>query len=192
MVPTLTGPAPADVTSALDAEELQARYAAYRRRQVARLVQMLPREAIRPLYRRARAEGSEGDASHDDPLAVLMSYCERLLPLPPFDVWRADLEANPDAHYGDLEDSVDGPTADAPSTMDARAFQYGDRPWLARLRSFRDAGLWRAYIAFEERDTGRVHRTATVFCEHDAATLRERFVAFDSAALGAFLRSALP
>ena len=87
---------------------------------------------------------------------------------------------------------MNGPTADAPSTMEARTFQYLGQAWMARLRSFRDAGLWRGYIAFEEGESGRVHRTATVFCEQDPGALRERFAMFDSVALQAFLRSALP
>ena len=66
------------------------------------------------------------------------------------------------------------------------------RPWLARLRTFREAGLWRGYISFEEEVSGRVHRTATVFCESRADELRERFVSVEQTTLEAFLRSALP
>lgn len=180
----------------LTQDELRKRYGAYRRRQAARLVQMLPKEAIRPLYRRARAAALRAGVSSGelggDPLALLVGFCETLLPLPPFATWCADLESHPDAHFADMEESVDGPTAEAPSTMDAREVRYGGRPWMARLRSFRDADLWRGYIAFEERGSGQVHRTATVFCEHRAHDLRERFASFDSSALEAFLRSALP
>lgn len=177
-------------------EDLRGRYAAYRRRQAARLVQMLPREAVRPLYRRARAEcerpALEVVGTEDDPLALLVAFSERILPLPPFEVWLDDLQRHPDGHLTDLADSVDGPTAEAPSTMEVRSVDYHGRPWLARLRSFCDAGLWRAYIAFEERDSGRVHRTAAVFCEAHPADLRERFLSFEPATLEAFLRSALP
>jgi len=180
-----------------DVEELHGRYASYRRRQAARLVHMLPRAAIRPLYRRAcavaaREEAAGATAGDGDPLALLMWFCERLLPLPPFAVWCEDLARSPSAHFADVEDSMDGPTADAPSTMEARAFEHRGRTWLARLRAYRDGGLWRGHIAFEERTSGRVHRTAPVFCEQDAEALRERFLSFDSAAFAAFLRSALP
>lgn len=183
-----------------DPRELRARYEAYRRRQVARLVQMLPKEAIRPLYRRARAGYEPATASsvtvmeelHDDPLALLMDFCERVLPLPPFELWQQDLERHPDAHLADLEDSAHGPTADAPSTIDARRLTYGGRPWLAHLRAFRDSGLWRGFIAFEDEESGRIHRTAVVFCEGGLGELRERFVRFEMPALEAFLRSALP
>jgi hypothetical protein len=177
-------------------DELRERYAAYRRRHASRLLQMLPRDAIRPLYRRARAEAAregtlEGPLG-DDPLALLVEYCESLLPLPPYDVWRLDLARNPDAHFADLEESLDGPTADAPSTMEARSVGYAGRMWIAHLRAFREDGFWRAYISFEEAASGRVHRTAPVFYERDAKELRDRFLSFESGALQAFLRSALP
>ena len=171
-------------------------YEAYRRRQAVRLVQMLPRDAVRPLYRRARDEarrlGALAEGGEDDPLALLVDYCLRLLPLPPFEVWLGDLRAHPDGHLTDLAESAEGPTAEAPSTMEVRSVEYNGRAWLARLRSFREQDLWRGYIAFEEGDSGCVHRTAAVFCEHHPSDLRERFLSFESAALQAFLRSALP
>ena len=176
--------------------ELRERYEAYRRRQAARLVRMLPREAIRPLYRRAREEAPRGDAVGDggeaDPLGLLLRYCEQLLPLPPFPLWAEDLRRHPDGHFADLEESTDGPTPEAPSTMEVRPLMVQGRPWLARLRTFREAGLWRGYISFKEEGSGRVHRTATVFCESRADELRERFVSFEQTTLEAFLRSALP
>jgi len=177
-------------------DELRGRYAAYRRRHASRLLQMLPRAAIRPLYRRARAiaarEGALEGPLGDDPLALLVEYCESLLPLPPYDLWRQDLARNPDAHFADLEESLDGPTVDAPTTMEARSVEYTGRMWIAHLRAFREDDFWRAYISFEETSSGRVHRTASVFYERDAKELRDRFLSFESGALQAFLRSALP
>lgn len=177
-------------------DEWRGRYDAYRRRQAARLVQMLPRDAVRPLYRRARDEarrlGALAEGGEEDPLGLLVGFCERLLPLPPFQVWMSDLLAYPDSYLADLAESAEAPTAEAPSTMEVRPVEYSGRPWLARLRYFREQGLWRGYIAFEERDSGRVHRTAAVFCENHPSDLRERFLAFESTALQAFLRSALP
>jgi hypothetical protein len=176
--------------------ELRRRYEAYCRRQASRLVQLMPREAVRPLYRRARDEARRADALADggetDPLTLLVRYCRGLLPLPPFEVWREDLRRYPEGHFTDLEESADVPTADAPSTMEVRSLEARGRRWLAHLRSFREAGLWRGYISFEEEGSGRAHRTAAVFCEADAAALRERFLSFEAAALEAFLRSALP
>lgn len=58
---------------------------------------MLPREAIRPLYRRALKEGF-GESSGSDPLAALLAYCETLLLLPPFETWREDVRAHPTEH----------------------------------------------------------------------------------------------
>jgi len=180
----------------LDNTELRVRYGSYRRRQAARLLQMVPREAVRPLYRRARAaaldSGVDPEDVTNDPLAVLLGYCERLLPLPSFDIWHEDLRRHPDAHLEDLDDSADGPTADAPSTLATHELTFGGREWLARLRAFRDGGFWRAYIAFEEVDRDRVYRTTAVFCERDPWDLRRRFLSFEPASLEAFLRSALP
>ena len=177
-------------------DELQERYQAYRRRQAARLVQMLPKDAVRPLYRRARDEarrtGALEEGGEGDPLALLVDFCQRLLPLPPFEVWLKDLYQYPDGHLTDLAEAAGGPTAEAPSTMEVRSVEDNGRPWVARLRSFREQDLWRGYIAFEERDSGRVHRTAAVFCEDHPSDLRERFLSFEPTALEAFLRSALP
>jgi hypothetical protein len=157
---------------------------------------MLPKEAVRPLYRRARLEArSSGDGlagSVHDPLDLLVRYCEGLLPLPPFEVWSDDLERFPDAHLADLEHSAVGPTADEPATLDERTFEYCGAAWKASLRTYREADLWRAFIAFEGPSTAGPHQTAPVFCERDVWGLLERFGSFEPAALGAFLRSALP
>ena len=173
-------------------DELRAQYEGYRRRQARGLVRILPRRAIRPLYRRALfQEGLSGQAQVD-PLAVLVDYCEGLLPLPPFEVWVEDVTMHPVAHLHDLDNSADVPTAKAPATMEARLFEYQGDPWIAHLRSFRDGVAWRGYIAFEARRSGQVHRTALVFRESDPVDLRERFLSFEAGTLEAFLRSALP
>jgi hypothetical protein len=172
-------------------DELLDQYHAYRKRQARGLVRMLPREAIRPLYRRARAAGHGADRA-SDPLAALVDYCETLLPLPPFERWCEDLAASPAAHLHDLDDSAAAPTAEAPTTVDARTFELDGTPWIAYLRSFRDGSAWRGYIAFENRRSSRVHHTALIFRENDPADLRDRFLDFEAVALAAFLRSALP
>ena len=174
----------------LDRSELARRYAAYRRRQAYRLVGMLPREAVRPLYRRACAEREP--AGTDDPLGLLAEYCEALLPLPPFEVWRRDVSAHPDAHLRDLDESAEAPTAEAPATLEARTFTHAESRWSARLRTFRDGSVWKGFIEFTERAADRVHRTAVIFNEIGPVDLRERFLSFDDRALEAFLRSALP
>lgn len=190
---TQTVPRVSGDTPLVTEDELRARYAAYRKRHATRLVRMLARDAIRPLYRRARFEAvRDGGQVADDPLAVLVGFCESLLPLPPFEVWRSDFARNPSAHFADLEDSLDDPTPEAPSTMESRDVDLGGDPWTAHLRAFREGGFWRAFIAFEESGTGRVQRTAAVFYERDASELRDRFLSFEPVALQAFLRSALP
>lgn len=144
------------------------------------------------MYRRALGRRPPTASRPTDPLAVLLEYCEELLPLPPFDVWKEDVRRNPSDHLRDVDDSAHAPTAAAPATLEVRTFEWLNQPWSAHLRSFRDREGWRGYIAFEERRTGRVHRTALIFHEADPTDLRERFLAFESISLGAFLRSALP
>lgn len=170
--------------------ELEAQYAAYRRRQARGLIHLLPRGAVRPLYRRALEQGFAEQAA-DDPLGALLSYCEVVLPLPPFETWREDLRRHAEAHLEDLDDSADAPTADAPATVAARRFAFQGDTWIAQLRSYREGPTWRGYVAFEDEDA-RVHRTALIFSERDLVDVRERFLDFDLAALQAFLRSALP
>lgn len=172
-------------------EDLELQYAAYRRRQARGLIRLLPREAVRPLYRRALGDESVvGPVA--DPLEALLRFCERLLPLPPFEVWLQDVRDHATAHLRDLDDSADAPTADAPTTVEARRFAFDGHPWVAHLRSFREGQTWRGYIAFEEEGADRVHRTALIFSESDPVDVRERFLDFDLAALQAFLRSTLP
>lgn len=172
-------------------EELEAQYAAYRRRQARGLVRLLPREAIRPLYRRALARDPGAEAGAD-PLGVLLLFCEQLLPLPPFETWCDDVREHATAHLRDLDDSAEAPTAEAPATVEARRFAFEGSPWVAHLRSYREGHTWRGYIAFEDEQAHRVHRTALIFSEGDPVDVRERFLDFDLAALQAFLRSALP
>jgi hypothetical protein len=174
----------------LDEVELRAQYRGYRRRQARGLVRMLPRDAVRPLYRRA-LRGRVSDDPDADPLESLVAFCEEVLPLPPFDVWREDLARHPNAHLRDLDESAETPTVDAPATMEARTLDVNGHPWIAQLRSFRDGVAWRGFIAFQDAHSRVVHRTAVIFREWTAAELRESFLSFEPAALVAFLRSAL-
>lgn len=178
-------------SSRLARDELRAQYRAYRRRQARALVRMLPRDAIRPLYRRA-TQRAVSDDPYVDPLAKLVAYCETLLPLPPFDVWCADRTLHPEEHLRDLDDSAEAPTAEAPATVESRALDIAGRTWVAHLKSFRDGVTWRGFIAFEDSRSHVVHRTAVIFREWAPGDVRERFQSFDPAALAAFFRSALP
>lgn len=180
---------------AIPREELRRLYEGYRVRQARALMRLMPREAVRPLYRRAR-DGSAQLASQavDDPMSLLVEFCEGLLPLPTFDVWLEDLRLNPGAHWQDLERSADTPSATAPATIATRRFRPTGRPWRAHLRGFRDEDVWRGFIAFEPADGAEqvIHRTALIFRESTVEELRDRFRGFESASLEAFLRSALP
>lgn len=175
--------------AAIGPDELARQYGEYRVRQARSLLGLLPTEAIRPLYRRARSEEPSGD-----PMAALLAYCEALLPLPPFEVWLDDLRCRPEAHWHDLESSADAPSATKPVTIDGRRFARGPSEWIARLRGFRDQDVWRGFIAFEVHGVARprVHRTTLIFREATLTDMRDRFHGFESASLEAFLRSALP
>lgn len=183
-------PEPASGALAFSREELRAQYLSYRRRQARGLLGLLAQEAVRPLYRRALAEVEKGDGG--DPMGILVTYCEALLPLPPFQVWLDDLQAAPEAHWTDLETSADTPSPSKPATMGLRRLGRRAGSWTARLRGFRDGDVWRGFIAFEDESAADgVHRTALIFCEATASDLRDRFHGFESASLEAFLRSAL-
>lgn len=173
----------------LDHDELRSMYHAYRQRQARGLVSMLPREAIRPLYRAAiagRVEETSGD-----PLEILVAHCATLLPLPPYAVWAADFARHPDEHLRDLDASVEGPTPAKPVTLSRRFLVVGDKRWAAVLRAFRAEHAWRGYIAFEGPSADDRCRTAEIFRETTPEELKNSFSTFDTAALEAFLRSSL-
>lgn len=171
------------------AEELRARYEAYRRTQLAALPRLLPREAVREVYRAARE--ASGDTPVDDPLALLAAWCGRVLPLPPYEVWLEDYRRNRDAYLETLGEAPATPTRAAPVTVDLRTLEHAGRRWYAGLDVFRADGGWRGVITFHAGE-GRLHRTGEVFRGTDPADVRERFLSFDEATLGAFLRSVLP
>lgn len=175
------------------ADELEVRYRAYRHRQAARLLQLMPREAVRPLYRRALAAlPPERLPFQGDPLALLTELAETLLPLPPLEVWRDDLLRHTEGHLRDVEESVHGPTAEAPATLEARTLESGGCRWRVLLRAFLDQGTWRGLMVFQDEAGGAMYRTAMVFRDTDPVALLDRFRSFEPAALEAFLRSARP
>lgn len=174
-------------------EVLYARYQYYRRRQVTRLLHLVPRDAIRELYGQARAWARDRGL-HDarDPMATLSAFAERLLPLPPFEVWMEDRARHPLNH---LEDGGEAPRSDEtvhPRRLEDRRFHYGNRRWIASLNVFRDGAMWRGFLRFREVGRGHRYHTANIFLEETARKVRERFREFDRGTLGAFLRSVLP
>ncbi len=174
-------------------EVLGARYHHYRRRQIARLLHLMPREALRQLYGEARGWATE-HRLHDtrDPLATLIAFGEHLLPLPPFDLWLVDRSAHPLDHLEE-EGETPGPDPAAhPRQLEARRFHYGGRSWIAALNVFRAGATWRGFIRFREYGRTRQYHTTDIFVEKTARLVRERFREFDRGTMGAFLRSVLP
>jgi hypothetical protein len=155
------------------------------------LLGLVPREAVRPLYRRSLRDMNTAWLG-EDPMNRLVEFCESLIPLPPFELWAADLRRNPEAYLEDLQDAADVPTALAPTTLEARRLDSRGARWVACLRGFRDQDAWRGFITFEDVSAGAVHSTAVIFREDDPSALRQRFLSFESATLEAFLRSSLP
>lgn len=187
-------PAPLSLQALVSQDpELMKRYRAYRRRQAQALISLLPREAIRPLYGRAREwAAEEGVERGKDPLATLLRFVEEILPLPPLAVWAQDRARNLAAHLE--EEFASAPAqrrASSPVTVESRALRVGDSHWRASLNLFRRDDAWRGFIAFRPVGDGPGVRTADVFREEDPEAIKDRFLSFRAETLRAFLRSVL-
>jgi hypothetical protein len=180
-------------------EILKARYEAYCAREAAALPGLLPPEGLRALYRSAR-ENVAGPV--EDPLALLVAHCRKVLPLPPFEVWLVDYlrDRRP---YLEETDSVGAPRREAPVTVELRRLELEGRAWLAGLSVFREPAGWRGFIAFHADDAAeqaeggkatalRTARTGEIFREDSSEAVRARFRSFTPDTLQAFLRSSLP
>jgi len=174
-----------------DLVDVWAHYQAYRRRQAAALLSLVPREAIRPLYRQALGGSEAIDAMGEgDSLALLLSFCEKILPLPSFEVWLSDRRAHPAAH---LDEAGTVPEErQAHVTVETRLLEGFGALWQAELDVRCDDGIWRGHVTFRSADGSRSHSTGEIFREDAADSVRDRFLEFDDHTLGAFLRSALP
>lgn len=190
-------------------EELYQRYC---RAQGAALLSLLPREAVRPLYREAlaRRETSPGSdaAMETDPMGILAEHCASILPLPPFQLWVRDFQAHRMEYLEELTRAL-GPQGRSESVeVEAVPFLSGRQQWVAGLQLFRDGEAWRGFIVFipqagqdqlapdapgrsQARLSGQV-RTADIFREELPGEVRNRFRDLSPAALHAFLRSSLP
>jgi hypothetical protein len=174
--------------------DLELRYGEYRRRQVAGLISLLPREAVRPLYARAREWGrAAGLVGGDDPLATLLLFLQQVLPLPPLEVWVDDRLANPEAH---LREEFDSPQAQSrptlPLTVESRPMDVNGGRWRASLNLYRRDEAWRGFITFNPAEGGDGLRTAEIFREDDPEEIRKRFLGYQNHTLQAFLRSVSP
>ena len=175
------------------AAALRRRYGEYCRRQAAGLLDLIPREAVRPLYRQAR-EWATGNGLHEpkDPMATLHQFCRQLLPLPSFEVWLVDYEAHRLAHLKAGAPYPHGGEPSEPVTVELREVEHASDRWTASLDVYRDGNLWRGYIRFRRSPVEVQVRTGDIFCEDELQDLRDRFLSFTSATLAAFLRSILP
>ena len=172
---------------------MEERYRAYRLRQAQGLISLLPREAIRPLYSRARAwAGENGIALGKDPLATLLLFAQEIIPLPPLEIWMADRADHLDAHVEEEFASSPAHRHDSPPvTVASRGLEMSGRRWHASLRLFRRDEAWRGFIAFRSPGEGPGLRTADIFREEEPEAIRDRFLAFHAGTLEAFLRSVL-
>lgn len=187
-------PAPTIPTLVDEDPRLQARYEEYCQRQAKDLVSSLDKEAIRPLYARARDWGREtGLEVHKDPLATLLLFVKEILPLPPLDIWAVDRVRYLDAH---LQEEFESPPAhrqpSRPVTVESRAMDLDGERWRATLSLFRRDEAWRGFIGFDRPGEERTVRTGEIFREEEPDEIRDRFMGFHNHTLQAFLRSALP
>jgi len=187
-------PSPASPSIVHEDPDLASRYEEYCRRQAKSLVSILPKEAIRPLYARAREWGrTEGKEVEKDPLATFMLFIRELLPLPPRGIWEQDRAAHLDAH---VKEEFDSPAAhhraSPPVTVESRGMEIDGRRWRATLNLFRKDEAWRGFIVFNPLGESVSVRTADIFREEDPDEIRNRFLGFHNQTLQAFLRSVLP
>jgi hypothetical protein len=185
---------PSHPTFVQDDPNLEIRYREYCQRQAKGLVSILPKDAIRPLYARAREWGRRtGKEVEKDPLATLLLFLQELLPLPPRQVWEADRALFLDAH---IKEEFDSPPAhhraSPPVTVESRGMELDGGRWRATLNLFRRDEAWRGFIVFNRLGEGDTLRTSDIFREEDPDEIRNRFLGFQNHTLQAFLRSVLP
>ena len=187
-------PDPVDRTvSPSDTGAVKGRYEEYCRQQVTLLLEIIPREAVRPLYRRARIWATERGL-HDtkDPMSTLRVFCREVLPLPPFEVWRLDYENHRVAHAGGRVEWVLLAEPMDPIAVDVRRMEHEAEPWHGTLEVYRGGDAWRGLIRFQREGEEGQFRTGEIFCEDDLQDLRTRFNSFTASTMGALLRSTLP
>ena len=187
-------PDPVDRTvSPSDTGAVKGRYEEYCRQQVTLLLEIIPREAVRPLYRRARIWATERGL-HDtkDPMSTLRVFCREVLPLPPFEVWRLDYENHRVAHAGGRVEWVLLAEPMDPIAVDVRRMEHEAEPWHGTLEVYRGGDAWRGLIRFQREGEEGQFRTGEIFCEDDLQDLRTRFNSFTVSTMSALLRSTLP
>ena len=172
---------------------LQERYEEYCRGQVSLLLEIVPREAVRHLYRSARSWATQqGLHESKDPMSTLRSFCRELLPMPPFEAWVLDYEDHRLAYLSAGVGLSPLNQSTEPVAIELRRIRYEAEPWQGTLEVYRGGEAWRGLIRFQREGGGDYFRTGEIFCEDDLQELRDRFVSFTASTLSAFLRSTLP
>lgn len=187
-------PEPGSPSVVREDPDLDSRYEEYCRRQAKGLVSLLPKEAIRPLYGRAREWGRQtGKEVDKDPLATLFLFLRETIPLPPKEIWAQDRAKYLEAH---VQEEFASPSAlqrsSPPVTVESRGMEFDGERWRATLNLFRRDEAWRGFIVFNPIGETEVVRTADIFREEDPDEIRNRFLGFHNQTLQAFLRSVLP
>ena len=172
---------------------LEERYEEYCRHQVSLLLAIIPREAVRPLYRHARTWAT-GRGLHEskDPMSTLRVFCRDVLPLPPFEVWLSDYEGHRLAHASAGVEWSPLPEPMPPIAVEVRRWEHQAEPWHGTLEVYRGGDAWRGLIRFQRDGEEGEFRTGEIFCEDDLQNLRDRFISFNAITMSAFLRSTLP
>ncbi len=172
---------------------MKGRYEEYCRRQVTLLLEVVPREAVRPLYRSARIWATQrGLHESKDPMSTLRVFCRELLPLPPFEAWLLDYEHHRLAYLSEGVGLSPLPQPMEPVAVEFSRIQYESEPWQGTLEVYRGGDAWRGLIRFQREGEEDHFRTGEIFCEDDLQELRDRFISFTAPTLSAFLRSTLP
>jgi hypothetical protein len=167
-------------------------YEAYCLREASQLLSLVPREAVRALYGDARAWAvDEGVHEQKDPMATLVAYCRKLLPLPPFELWLEDYDVHRLVYMHELAGIPDVPPDPAPVAVELRSILHEGVEWFAMLHVVHDREVWRGHISFHTDTRNTTAKTAEIFCEESLTELRDRFNTFTPASLSAFLRSTL-
>ncbi len=172
---------------------LRGRYDEYCRQQVTLLLEIVPREALRTLYRSARSWATrEGLHESKDPMSTLRAFCRELLPLPPFEIWLSDFEHHRLAHLSAGAELSPLTQTLEPIVVTSKRIEYRAEWWRGALEVYRRGDAWRGIIRFQRKGEGEHFRTGEIFREDELQDLRDRFNSFTALTLSAFLRSTLP
>lgn len=188
-----TGASPIGVAPTPPEAALKGHYEEYCRQQVTLLLEIIPREAVRSLYRRARIWATErGLHETKDPMSTLRLFCRDLLPLPPFEVWLSDGETLRAAHesaglgFAPVNEPME------PIAVEFRQVKHEAESWHGTLEVYRGGDAWRGLIRFQRDGEDGHFRTGEIFREDNVQDLRNRFISFSAPTMSAFLRSTLP